>query len=155
MFILVILGNTVPITFLDLHHNCSDLTTDATPTLNQECDTAFKDDSTRIIPKKRRKKRVIPPLTSCLKCKKEIKGKCSQCTIKELKMIIKEKEKLLKIKDKQLKIAQTESKYVERRLKDRLKVYRKKLDTSKRRFTRMGKYAKVKNEYPNIFHFSN
>ena len=57
----------------------------------------------------------------CLKCKKEIKGKCSQCTIKELKMIIKEKDKLLKIKDKQLKIAQTESKYVESRLKDETK----------------------------------
>ena len=34
-------------------------------------------------------------------------------------------------------------------LKMRLKAYRKKLDTSKRRFTRIGKYAKVKNKEKN------
>lgn len=96
--------------------------------------------------KRPRQERRFIPLVNCSKCSKEIRGKCSSCLIKELKSIIYEKDKEikeLKSKDKiQVKtIARKDNKIIS--LKDRIKQYRKKLNTSAHRIARMRQCARV------------
>ncbi len=92
-----------------------------------------------------RKKRIIPPV-DCLKCCREIKGKCSSCLIKELKSLIKEKDienqRLRRSNSSQAKsIVQKDSKIL--KFKERIRLYRRKLDKSGHRVKIMSRYAQV------------
>lgn len=79
--------------------------------------------------KQKRKYRIIPPST-CKMCKKEIKGQCAPCQVKELKMLVKEKDKQLKI----VRRHQVKSAMHIDNLKLKLKEKSKKLNTCKNKF---------------------
>ena len=92
-----------------------------------------------------RKKRIIPPV-DCLKCRQEIKGKCSSCLIKELKSLVKEKDienkRLQRSNSSQAKsIVRKDAKIL--KFKERIRLYRRKLDTSGHRVKIMSRYAQV------------
>ncbi len=88
--------------------------------------------------KQKRKYRIIPP-SACGLCRKEIKGQCPTCQIKELKSLLREK-------DKQLRSAMRHQAKSKRKIdsqKLRLKVKNQKLNTFKQQLTRMKRYAQV------------
>lgn len=98
--------------------------------------------------------REVEKITSpndCLKCKKEIKGKCVTCQIRELKLALKEKDKQLKcVRYHNVKLEKIRS-ITKRKHQDRVKTYRKRINTWEKRYERILKYSMVK--FSIIFYF--
>lgn len=94
---------------------------------------------TNPVPEKnlKRKYRIKAPIYCS--CRKEIKGKCSTCQIRDLKMVVKEKEKQLHVDQNKAKI----QKIVLQKLRLKLKEKDKKLKTIRKHLANIRHYATV------------
>lgn len=95
------------------------------------------------VTKRKRIKKIIPP-NNCLKCKKEIKGMCPTCLLKEMKNAIKEKDKQLQLAHRHIDKLEKKLATSDKKNKDRVKTYRTRINTWEKRYARIRKYSAVK-----------